>query len=556
MCDLIGRNGRFAGSGAPARRPVAPAALLLLLLLGGLALPQTGCAQGARLLKPEERTAIDRSLVEYPSGYDLQPFLRNLTGATAMTFDDQGSLIIAEGGAGDEIRIYGFRISGDGGRFDVSPQGGRFPAPFTFFNRRGFRMYGPVGGLAFHKGKIYVSHRDEKRLGRITALDYDGKPTTIVAGLPAQGDYGVTDIAINPNGRLFFGVGAATNSGVVGLDNWSTGWVRDHAKVADVPHVNLKLWGLKFNTPNPAAGLFGGTDIAVTGPYQPFGVNNLIRVPRARDGKPTAAVYSVPVEGGGASELTVECYGVRMPRGLAFSQFGGLYMTNNGMELRGSRPVKDDPDVMLRMVRFVWYGWPDYSADLRPITDPQFQPYLDLILPRGYPELSFLLNHEESGLIRPERDALLQATFPSQSGAAKMAFVPGTENGPFAQFGGSAIIALSGDRAPFSTSGRKLVGPIGYKLVRVEIGDKQPKEFVRNVAGRPAHMLGQKFKDGVNALERPVDVKFGPDGALYILDMGRMQVKNGKEVFRPHTAQIFRLAPSGAATAPPTEPAH
>jgi hypothetical protein len=45
------------------------------------------------------------------------------------------------------------------------------------------------------------------------------------------------------------------------------------------------------------------------------------------------------------------------------------------------------------------------------------------------------------------------------------------------------------------------------------------------------------------ALERPVDVKFGPDGSLYILDMGRMEVKNGKERIFAATGQVFRLVP-------------
>ena len=29
-------------------------------------------------------------------------------------------------------------------------------------------------------------------------------------------------------------------------------------------------------------------------------------------------------------------------------------------------------------------------------------------------------------------------------------------------------------------------------------------------------------------LERPIDVKIGPDGYLYVLDFGRMEVRNGQ----------------------------
>jgi glucose/arabinose dehydrogenase len=420
-------------------------------------------------------------------------------------------------------------------------------------------MYGPVGGLKWHNGKAYVSHRDGDRLGRITALAPDGTPTTVVAGLPARGDYGVTDLAINRNtGRLFFGVGAATNSGVVGPDNFQVGWPRKFPLVHDQMPVDIKLLGQKFTEKNPTAGWFGGgPEDVVTAPFHTFAKNSQIRIPKVRDGKPNAAIFSVPAEGGSGGELTVECFGVRMPRGLAFSEYGSaLYFTNNGMELRGSRPVKDDPDAMLKVApgSLAWYGWPDYSTDLRPISDPRFQPPLEMILPHGYPELSFLINHEESGeergLLRPPTEPLM-AAFPSQSGAAKLAFVPVDPDGPFASFAGSAIVALSGDRAPFATSGRKLVGPIGYKLVRVDVDTRRVSDFVRNVAGTPAHQIDRDFDNGVDALERPCDVKFGPDGALYILDMGRMEVKHGKEQFTPGTGQIFRLAKATPQTKEP-----
>ncbi len=526
------------------RRPVWTATLVAAA--AALALfAQAGCSTGARLLKADERTPIDRAIVEYPSGYSLQPVVRGLTGATAITFDDQGSVIIAEGGDGELLRIYGFRLGGDGGRFEIYPKFRRnLPFLFKVFDPVEYKMYGPVGGLKWYNGKVYVSHRDADRLGRITALAPDGTPTTIVAGLPARGDYGVTDIAINSSGRLYFGVGAATNSGIVGPDNFQIGWPRQFPHLHDQAPVNLKTLGLKFTEKNPTAGWFGGgPENVVTGPYQPFGVNNQIRIPKARDGKPNAAVYSIPAEGGSAAELTVECYGVRMPRGLAFSKYA-LYMTNNGMELRGSRPVKDDPDALLKVTRGAWYGWPDYSADLQPISSPRFQPPIEMILPRGYPELSFLINHEESGLLKPPTDPLV--AFPSQSGAAKMAFGPDASD-----FEGNMIVALSGDRAPFATSGRKLVGPVGYKLVRVDLDTRRVHEFVRNVAGTPAHLIGREFDNGVNALERPCDVKFGPDGALYILDMGRMRVKDGKEQFTPGTGQIFRLSKATSQTKEP-----
>src|SRR5207247_1162705 len=150
--------------------------------------------------------------------------------------------------------------------------------------------------------------------------------------------------------------------------------------------------------------------------------------------RPTAALYSVDPNGG---NVRVEAHGIHYPRGLAFNEFGNLYLTNDGMELRGTRPVKDDPDVLLKFAPRAWYGWPDFSADFRPITDEKFQPPPETIVKSSYSELSFVIDHNASnageGLIAPSyaRSTLLQASFPSLSGAAKFDFVPAS--GPLSQ---------------------------------------------------------------------------------------------------------------------------
>src|SRR5205085_2682146 len=96
-------------------------------------------------------------------------------------------------------------------------------------------------------------------------------------------------------------------------------------------------------------------------------------------------IYSIGPDGG---DLTVEAWGIRMPRGIAFNQYGRLYATNNGMELRGTRPVKDDPDALVRILSGTYYGWPDYSTDLYSISDPRFQPPSWLVAKYGYDENS------------------------------------------------------------------------------------------------------------------------------------------------------------------------
>ena len=489
------------------------------------------------MLPEADRATIDRAVVEYPSGFVFQPYLHNLTGPTAIAFDDKGNLLIAEGGMdGRAPAIYAFKPDGTHFHIYRDPQ-----LPFAI-GAPDYKLYGPIGGMIWHDGKLYVSHRDKNDLGVITALAYDGSRKTIVANMPTRGDHALTDLAVGTNGRLYFGIGTATNSGIVGLDNWATGWVRKYPKVHDKPFTKIRTRGVRMDSRNPMAGLFGPGEKAVTGPFQPFDVANKTFVYPPQDGKFNGAIYSCGLDGG---DLRAEAWGIRLPRGLAFNHLGSLYFTNNGMELRGTRPVKDDPDVLCRLVPGTWYGWPDYSADFVEITQPRFQPGPGLLLGTGYEDLPLLIDQNASGgegmsLQAPSRATLLRGVFPSQAGAAKLVMVPRT--GPFERFHGSAIVALSGDRAPFATSRRRIIGPVGYKVQRVIVDNQQVEDFIRNTRGLPAHLLDKKARK--LAMERPVDVKIGPDGFLYVLDMGRMEVKDGKARVFARTGKVFRLMPS------------
>lgn len=520
---------------------------IVCLLAVTLVVSSTGCVGGPSFVAAPQRKPIDRSLVDYPGGVVLEEVVHGLTGPIDCEVDPQGNLIVVESGAdGYDPRIIGYKPSGE--VFNIYPPIRLVRFPFDII-KPGFWMYGPVGGLSIADGKIYVSHRDATGSGVVTAFGYDGSHSTVVGSLPCQGDHGMSDIAINPaSGRLWFGVGSATNSGVVGLDNWD--WVKKHPEFCDRSFVDLKLLGFHFKSKHPDAGLFGAPETAVTAPFRPFNAATQTRI-RHND-TPTAAVYSVNPTGGG---LQVEAHGIRRAVGLSFSEFGTLYMTNQGMELRGTRPIKDDPDTLLKFNRG-WYGFPDYSADLDPITDSRFQlrgDMLKLLTKSGYDEISFLIDHSASndgeGLIPPARSTLLQATFPSLSGAARFDFIP--PGGPLGEFRGNALVPLGGDHAPFATSGRKLQDPVGFKIVRVDLATREVFDFIRNARTGPA----SKITEGKGLLERPVAVKFAPDGSLYIVDFGRVEYaeKDGREKVRPMTGKVFRLRPMPPASTQPAK---
>ena len=85
----------------------------------------------------------------------------------------------------------------------------------------------------------------------------------------------------------------------------------------DVTRIILPLFllGPRFDTPNPRAGL-GGADIAVTAPFQPFGVSNQTRIPKAEI--PNGAICSIAINGG---DFRVEGAGGPLGSGRHFLSF-------------------------------------------------------------------------------------------------------------------------------------------------------------------------------------------------------------------------------------------
>jgi glucose/arabinose dehydrogenase len=206
----------------------------------------TGCRSGPTLLQPNDQVTIDRQSVEYPAETELKPYVTGLTGPTALAFDNEGSMLIAESGIGGrEPRIFGFKK--DGEVFEIYPRRQLPSLPIRIPGIAKFKIYPPIGGMVAAHGRVYVSHRDENGQGVITAFGYDGSHTTIVAKLPAQGDYSVTDIAMAADGRLYFGMGTATNSAVVGLTTCAG--CRNTARCAMCPRSGCTCWGGDLTQP-------------------------------------------------------------------------------------------------------------------------------------------------------------------------------------------------------------------------------------------------------------------------------------------------------------------
>jgi glucose/arabinose dehydrogenase len=285
---------------------------------------------GAGPSAPGSGPLLQAAQLQLPAGYRADIVANGLDFATAIAVAEDGTVYVAEAGfsyGNVKTAARVLRVGADGATAVVA---------------QGFT--GPIAGLAVQGGRIFVASR-----GIVSAVDRaTGTVTDLVTGLPALGDHFTENIAVGPDGKLYFTQGTATNSGVVGLDNYLLGWLRMAPQFSDVPCRDLTLNGRSYTTGNPLTG--DVTDTATTGPYQPFGTPARAGQVVKGQVKCNGAVLRVNPDGSG---LEVVADGFRNPYGLAFHPDGRLFVTENGPDDRGSRPVSG-PDNFYEVVQGGW----------------------------------------------------------------------------------------------------------------------------------------------------------------------------------------------------------
>lgn len=397
------------------------------------------------------------------NGYSIELFAQHLTTPINIIFKRNGDMLIADSGVTDgngkvlQLTNNGFEVIADG-----------FNAPLT--------------GITEYEGNIYVAHRRY-----VTVLEPNGKKTNIIEGLPSNGDHHNNRVVFGPDGKMYFGQGTATNSGVVGKDN---DWVSEHPFFHDHVGSSVMLTGENFET-NTFLEDFPNRTV-VTGAYSPFGVpsyegelvNGIVRA--------NGSILRANPDG---SDLELVAWGLRNPFRIRFDRSNRLFAANHGYDNRGSRPIANAPDEFLLIRRGLWYGFPDFSAG-NPVTLSKFKP-------EGLEQPSFLFaNH-------PMNPPTPFATFAPHSATMGFSFNYDQKFGPF----GDAYIAEFGSNAPITTGGKPLPR-VGHRVSRIDMQTGKIYDFAKNRSGLPASMSGE------GGFERPIDAVFGPDEALYIADFG------------------------------------
>ncbi|MCY7329893.1 MAG: PQQ-dependent sugar dehydrogenase [Saprospiraceae bacterium] len=453
---------------------------------------------GGQTNVPTQRN-INAADIALPAGYRIEAVATDLTFPSGITFDEQDRPYIVEAG-------YSY------GEVWTEPRLLRLESGNKLTTIATGAKNGPWTGVEFYKGDFYVAEGGQTEGGKILRIDKDGKFTTLIKDLPSLGDHHTNGPAIH-DGYLYFGIGTATNSGVVGLDNEDFGWLKRHPDFHDVPCGDVTLSGQNYFSDNPTTPQTG--DRATTGAYVPFGQATLQGQVIHGQLPCSGAILRIPITGG-APELVA--WGLRNPFGLCFSPDGRLFVSDNAFDERGSRPVWGSGDVLWEIKTGAWYGWPDYSAGVAVNSDVEFKP-------PGQARPKALL------LKKPGEVPTPAAVLGVHASANGLDFSRSDHFGYQAE----AFIALFGDMAP---GAGKVLSPVGFKVQRVDVKTGIIQDFAANKGRKngPATWL----KKG--GLERPVAVRFNRSGdALYVVDFGIMQMGKAGPLPLQKTGVIWKI---------------
>lgn len=406
---------------------------------------------------------------------------------SSLAFDDDGNAYVGETGIG-------FGGSSRGGKvWKVGPDGEK-----TLLVEG---LGHPLTGLVFHDGSLWASQGSNP--GRISRIELDGTHKDILSNLPGGGNYHTGEVAFGPDGKMYWGQGAMTNTGLVGLDALIMGWLKKLPHSVDIPGYDIALNDVRVETINP----FKKDDPdarLITGPFSQFGETVEQGTAIKGETPATSAIHRANPDG---TDVEMVAWGIRNAFGLRFLPDGRLLAMDQGADDRGSRPVGNVPDYLWEVKPGAWYGWPDFMGDV-PITDDRF-------VPETGARPSFIIaNHDE---LPPRESPLVE--FSSHTASTKFDVDPSTN-------GGVLAAALFGDETP-------MTAPEGHPTVGRALVLIRTSDWTQHI------LLTEDIK-------RPIDVRFNPqDGSLWVVDFGDFEMEgrsSGVEIISdPNSGKIWRV---------------
>jgi ferritin-like metal-binding protein YciE/glucose/arabinose dehydrogenase len=416
-----------------------------------------------------------------PEGYTAEVVATGLSAPVHCCFDEQGYCYVSEAGHKIDSKPRVWKVDVRTGEKEVF-----FDLPEDRWNKTG-----AFTGACWHEGQFYFMNTgDPDGLGALSRLREDGTIEDLVTGLP-WGDHQPNYPIPGPDGKLYWGQGTATNTAIVGADNYAYEWLRNFPDRHDYPGQDVVLTGRNYEYQNVLGNV---TETVRTGAYVPFGTETTPGQVIEGRVKCTGSVLRCNPDG---SDLELVAWGLRNPYGTAFHPDGRLFATEHNIDERSARHIIGDHEDFYEIKEGEWYGWPDFASGIR-LDDPYWGE-------RGRGREPVLAEHPNPNPPKPF------ATFSDHSGVNGLDFCRDARFG----FEGDAFVALFGDLAPVTS---RPATPRGFKVVRVDMKSGRVYDFVVNRIAGPASRLPHE------GLERPSHCQFGPDGALYVVDWGEIRM--------------------------------
>ena len=480
-----------------------------------------------------------------PSGFKVSVFVAGLNAPTAVAFRGNAKkfeVFVLESGHGlpsicnDEITFQtafphslnpftpDILVFNQSGTKIAGPLGK--PANVNAPTSGTFQAHGPAIDIAFEKGfeggRLFASDSNQSlrtsgnnNSSRIVAVNPEtGLVTPFITGLPT-GDHPAEQITFKDD-HIYWSQGSTTNSGVVGLDNGNG------ANQQDIPCQNIVL----------SANVFASSATVSTSGYSPHGVQRPGATVPAFDsatgpGICDGAILRAKVNAKNPKD-TIEpfSWGYRNPYGIRFAPHdhalqGGLFVTENGEDERGARPTNNAPD-RLQLAQLNpdgtpdYHGWPDRfgfldstQAVFNPVGGPGDDDPAAAVGKPVKPILAF----------PPQPITAPLALEPADVAIVGLDFVPDSfVHGPVKR--GAALAGREGD---FGFSKGNGTPEEGHDIQLINFS--RPGEPLQLQLQRFAHntTFEQAFVDGIRGINRPVDLKFGPDECAYLVDYGAVR---------------------------------
>jgi len=435
---------------------------------------QAGSQQG-RYLNPED--------ISLPQEYKIEVFTQGLDSPSCMVFTDEGDILIGLSGYISRkpavVRLHDGSLETVAQDFDA-----------------------PISGINYRDGVIYVTHK-----GKVTSIRQNGIRQDILLGLPDNGDYWNSNVAFDSNGKIYLAIAVNTNSAVVGTDNY---WIFDNPYNCDYPGAYVILNGQNYESRD----VFIVDNVKThTGAFSPFGVPNIPFEVRKGIEKASGSIIRLNPDG---TQLEQYAWGLRYIPHIGFDQAYRLFASNQGFEVRGSRPIANAPDEFQLITQGIWYGWPDFAGGM-PVTLPRFKP-------EGVEQPEFLLTNHPNVPPSPF------ATFTSGSYITGFDF---NKNYSFGNYG-DAFVTEFGSGGRIAGEDITAYAAKGHRISQINISTGAVSTFAINKSGFPSSITRE------GGFERPIDLVFGPDGAMYILDLGMNSPRNPSAYF-PNTGVIWKV---------------